>query len=272
MLKQRVVAGIVLVPLGIAAILFLPHPAFAALAGAIFVMGAWEWSRLAGWTTPVARWLYTISVAAALAALWWIDARSLYLTTIAVGGAAWAGAAAWLSRFQFASGDTPPVRILKGAVGLLILTACFATVVSLHRLPGDGPRWVLAVLAAVWITDTAAYFSGRAFGKRRMAPRISPNKTWAGAIGAFCASMTFISGALYVLVGPQVSPLAVVVLGLVTTAFAMVGDLFVSLLKRHRQIKDTGHLIPGHGGILDRFDGVLAAVPVFVLTKAALGL
>lgn len=272
MLEARIVAGLVLAPLGIAAILLLPHPSFALLAAAIFAGGAWEWSQLAGIDGVPARVAYTALVTVSIAGLWWLGSQQLAVAAILAGGVIWLLAGLWLTRFRTGQSAQGATRWVKAAFGWFILVGCFAAIVALHGLPGNGPRWALAVLATVWITDTAAYFSGRAFGRRKLAPRISPNKTWAGAVGAFCAAMLFIGGALYVLAGDAVSAWAVILLGLATTAFAMIGDLFVSLLKRHRGIKDTGRLIPGHGGILDRFDSVLAAVPVFVLTKRALGI
>lgn len=146
----------------------------------------------------------------------------------------------------------------------------------IHASEPHGHRWLLLALFLVWAADTGAYFAGRAFGGklfggRRLAPRISPNKTIEGLLGGvLLAVLVAIVGAL--LIGAQSAQLpAIILVAIVTVLFSVVGDLFESLLKRHVGAKDSSQLIPGHGGVLDRIDSVLAALPVFALGKAWLG-
>src|SRR5699024_7397069 len=146
----------------------------------------------------------------------------------------------------------------------------------IHAGEPNGHRWLLLALAIVWAADTGAYFAGRRFGgklfkERRLAPRISPNKTIEGLLGGLLAAVA--GGVVFApLAGAAASQLpAVALVALLAAGFSVLGDLFESLLKRHAGVKDSGNLIPGHGGLLDRLDGVLAALPVFAVGKIWLG-
>ena len=159
--------------------------------------------------------------------------------------------------------------------GTLAIVPAWAALVLIHAggdPPGkQGHLWLLAALALVWAADSGAYFAGRHFGKHKLAPRISPNKTWEGLFGGLLAGVAVAVG-LGWLAGVDVAHLPGLLITSVVAVFASVlGDLFESLIKRHAGAKDSGHLIPGHGGVLDRVDGVLAAVPVFALGKEIFG-
>ena len=152
-------------------------------------------------------------------------------------------------------------------IGVLIFTTCFA---ALSFLRGQSQNWVMTLLLIVWLADTAAYFSGRQFGKRLLAPKISPKKTWEGACGALITVflsilwMGWLCGLKLLLV------FYLSLLGSCTVIISIVGDLFESLLKRKVGVKDSGQLLPGHGGLLDRMDSLLAAAPFFALGVVSL--
>jgi phosphatidate cytidylyltransferase len=131
---------------------------------------------------------------------------------------------------------------------------------------------MLLALLIVWAADIGAYFSGRFFGKRKLAPQISPGKTWAGVYGALVAGALVVAAGGWLLGVHDARLLGLVLVGLVTVAASIVGDLIESLMKRHGRVKDSGTLFPGHGGMLDRLDSVFAALPVFALGKWMLGL
>jgi phosphatidate cytidylyltransferase len=143
---------------------------------------------------------------------------------------------------------------------------------ALVELQSRSPWLVLAAMAIVWIADTAAYFSGRAFGRRKLAPEISPGKTWEGVYGAL-AAVALYTFLLLTLAAPaglanalDASVIAAsIACALMITGISVIGDLFESLMKRHAGVKDSGNLLPGHGGVLDRIDALLAAMPLAAL-------
>jgi phosphatidate cytidylyltransferase len=174
----------------------------------------------------------------------------------------------WLMHYDFASDHDTHARVFKLAAATLSVVPAWCALALIHR---EGHGWLLVALAIVWAADTGAYFSGRAFGRRKLAPRISPNKTVEGLAGGTLAAVAVaVAGAALLGTGASMLPLVALV-AFLTVLFSVVGDLFESLLKRHVGAKDSGDLIPGHGGLLDRLDSVLAALPVFALGKIWLG-
>lgn len=162
-------------------------------------------------------------------------------------------------------------RALKLAAGTLAVLPAWAALVLLHANPDKGNLWLLTALTMVWAADSGAYFAGRAFGKHKLAPRVSPNKTIEGLLGGMVAGIV-VACAFGWLAGLTVAHVPQLVLvSAVAVLASVLGDLFESLLKRHAGAKDSGAVIPGHGGVLDRIDGVLAALPVFALGKEILG-
>ncbi len=280
MLLQRVLTALLLAPIAIALILLLPPAGFAIAVAALFLVGWWEWSALAGMKTRAARGVSLI-VCAALFVLLWMARFSLVLPLLAgVGVAWWLLVCLWLRHFAFGAAPTRENRAMKLLAGTLVIFPAWAAALLIHGLvksehlwsPPTGHFWVLLALLIVWAADIGAYFSGRAFGHRKLAPMISPGKTWAGVYGALAAGAITAGcgGALLGVTGWTL--LGLVLLSLVTVAASVVGDLLESLLKRHAQVKDSGTLFPGHGGLLDRTDSVFAALPVFAVGMLLLGL
>lgn len=271
-MKERIVAALVLTPLAIAAVLLLPTPWFLVLMAALLLAALWEWTRLAGSVGRGKRLLILGGHAAAMAALARWGWPHLFEPIAAIGVLWWALALAWLARFDFASMPKRRWRWLKLVAGSLAIIPAWAALALLHWIPEVGPRWTLFALALVWAADTGAYFAGRRFGRRKLAPRISPGKTWAGAWGGLAGSV-LLALAFAPLLGVEWSDLhRLLLLALLAAIASIVGDLFESLIKRHSGAKDSGALIPGHGGLLDRVDGVLAALPVFAVGRIAFGL
>lgn len=275
MSRQRIVTAALLGPTAIAAVLWLPTPILAALLAIVFLLGMWEWTRLVGVGTLLHRIAVLTAGAGLMAALAW-SARPgglfPFQLAILVGVGWWLLACAWLRHFDFQRAPTPTARMLKLAAGLLAMLPAWAALVLLHAGGEFGPRWALLALFLVWAADTGAYFAGIRYGTTRLAPRISPGKTWAGVWGGTATSLAvaLLAAPLLGLGWAQLP--ALLLLAAATVAASIVGDLFESLLKRHSGCKDSGHLIPGHGGVLDRIDSLLAALPVFALGKIWLGL
>ena len=200
----------------------------------------------------------------------------LFQLASVIGVAWWVLSLLWLRSYVFASNHQSWARFFKLAAGAAAVIPAWCALAWIHATEPNGHVWLFTALAIVWAADSAAYFSGRhfggtVFGERKLAPRVSPNKTFEGLAGGVLAGVLVgICGSLLAgATGDQVPLVALV--SLVATLASVVGDLFESLLKRHAGVKDSGHLIPGHGGVLDRIDGVLAALPVFALGKAMFG-
>lgn len=263
MLTQRVLTALVLVPLVVAGVLWLPSWQFAVVLGVVLLSGGWEWSLLAGIGSGVVRSGFLLALTGWLGVLWLPAVASL------VPGLLWGVTAFWLATGVWLWGlrqipGVQGVSVSQALAGLLVLGAAWAALVTLHRSSVLGPVWVLLGLVLVWVADTAAFFVGRRWGQRKLAPVLSPGKTWAGVGGAVAGALIF-GGllALWLDAGGR-RALALVVLCVGTALVSILGDLYESYLKRQRGLKDSGQLLPGHGGILDRIDSLLAAMPLFV--------
>jgi phosphatidate cytidylyltransferase len=266
MLSTRIVTALIALVGVLAALFLLPPAAFAAVLLVIMALGAYEWAALARFGAP-GRLAFIGVLLLAGAALIYIgatdDVRSarIALAVCALATLFWLLVATpWVVR------RWPPRSAVALAVsGWVVLLGAF---VALAQLQARSPWLVLAAMAIVWIADTAAYFSGRAFGRHKLAPQVSPGKTWEGVFGALFAVALY-SLALVPLAraagyaGSLEAPVIVLWLAfaVAVAALSVVGDLFESWLKRNAGVKDSGNLLPGHGGVLDRIDALLAAMP-----------
>jgi phosphatidate cytidylyltransferase len=282
MTRTRLLAALVMAPVAIAAILLLATPWMVALAAVLFLAGLWEWFDLAEIEDTLARTVLLVANLAVMVAIVWASRSStgysmvLFQLASVIGVVWWLLALLWLGRYDFASDHDTHARVFKLAAGALSVIPAWCALAWIHASQPNGHRWLLTALAIVWAADSGAYFAGRKlggklFGGRKLAPRISPNKTLEGLGGGVIAGIAV--GIVFALIaGATANQLpAVALVAFAAVLFSVVGDLFESLLKRHAGVKDSGNLIPGHGGILDRIDGVLAALPVFALGKAVLG-
>ncbi|MEN1940316.1 phosphatidate cytidylyltransferase [Luteimonas sp. MJ246] len=273
MTRTRIIAALVMAPGTIAAVLLLPTPWMMLAAAIVFLAAMWEWFALAEIEDSLARSaLLVLNLLLMVALVWGTGGTAatlvLFKLAVVLGVVWWLLAMMWLVHYDFASDHDTNARVFKLAAATFAVVPAWCALALLHN---DGPSWLLLVLMTVWATDTGAYFSGRAFGKRKLAPRISPNKTVAGLVGGAAAGVLVATlGAWLIGVGVPALPLVALV-ALLTVLFSVVGDLHESLLKRHVGAKDSGNIIPGHGGIMDRLDSVFAALPVFALGKIWLG-
>lgn len=260
MLKTRIITSVVsLVAIGV--VLFALPPHFAEIAiGALIVAGAWEWSGFLSAPSQGTRITYTALVAVAVTVGPWLGAGIIGLI-LAVACLWWFVAFLWAFRFP-----TPIPALLRWICGFLVLVPLYLALVVLFRM---GPWHLLAVMLIVWAADAGAYFAGKRFGRVKLAPMISPGKTWEGVVGGLLlvAVVTAVAASSLEL------PVAVIVpFCLSIAAISIIGDLTVSMFKRTVGVKDSGTLFPGHGGVLDRIDSVASAAPMFVLGLAWLGL
>ncbi|MEJ2592299.1 MAG: phosphatidate cytidylyltransferase [Candidatus Thiodiazotropha sp.] len=263
MLKQRVITALILAPLVIAGVLLLPNDTLSLLMALVVAFGAREWAQLSGIDPLWGQLLYSLLLLALMLAVYFFLPSAWTFWVIAFSVLWWLSALYRLSRFR-GEAETPGFSLLHALEGIAVLVPAWLSLAVIHRIPANGPVLLLFLLILIWSADVGAYFAGHRWGRRKLAPQVSPGKTREGVYGAMAGAL--LCGVFLVWwLGtdlPQ-APL-VLLLCLVTMLFSVVGDLFESLLKRRQGIKDSGSLLPGHGGMLDRIDSLTAAAPVFL--------
>ncbi len=264
MLKQRIITGLILAPLVALGVLELPTPYFALVAAVVMLIGAWEWAALSGLQEVVPRIVYVGFIALGLWLVSQVPRGSDTLYYFMLAALVWWGGVfvrLWRFRGQERLEGFSVVQAIEGAA---VLLPPWVALVGLHWMTQQGPGWVMFLLFMIWTADGGAYFAGRAWGRTKLAPRVSPGKTREGVYGALAGVLALALAAGFYLDFSAWRLVGFVVLCLVTTLFSIVGDLFESMIKRQRGVKDSGALLPGHGGMLDRIDSVTAASPVFL--------
>ncbi|MDV5171743.1 phosphatidate cytidylyltransferase [Photobacterium rosenbergii] len=276
LLKQRIITAVILAPLVIAGIFLLPFPAFIAALAAITLLGFWEWtqfvetkSRLVAMALPVAAMLASLvfmpTDVETLSAL-----ATSHQSMLLIGGLWWIVASALAISYPNSTKYWSSAPPLKHLFGLLTLLPFFWSVLMLRAVnyldnPYHGAKLVMLVCFLVWAADTGAYFSGKRFGKHKMAPAVSPNKTIEGLVGGALLAVAVTWGGAALMGIPFASLSSLLLIAVVTVVASVLGDLVESMFKRVSGIKDSGNILPGHGGILDRIDSLTAALPVFAL-------
>jgi phosphatidate cytidylyltransferase len=263
-LRTRLISAAILVPLVVYGVLTLSTGVFALLLGMIFIAGMWEWARLVPLHPPPVRIIYIGVISGLLWLCWQTGLESLATPLLLVACAWWLCALLWLSRPQFCAENSTACMLAKGFAGALVCIPAWAALVLLHGGSASGAKLVLALLVMVWLADSGAYFAGRYLGKNKLAPVVSPGKTWEGVYGGLLASLSFAAVAGWLFSASLSWTLNFLLVALVAMLFSVVGDLLESLMKRQSGIKDSGHIIPGHGGIFDRIDSLVAAAPLFL--------
>jgi len=260
MLKQRVITAVIAVAL-LGLVLFVVPQLYAELFIALVVlMGAWEWSGFLGTKSVATRIFYVIFVASLMAAVGMIWPDGIE-TVLQIAVFWWLLALIWAFMFP-----TPIPRIVRWVCGALVLVPLYAALVMLYQAT---PSLLLFVLLIVWAADIGAYFAGKQFGRVKLAPNISPGKTWEGVIGGLVlvALLALVRSLWFENDMAVIVPFCLAVAGV-----SIIGDLTVSIFKRTAGLKDSGTLFPGHGGVLDRVDSVSAAAPLFALGLSWTGL
>jgi phosphatidate cytidylyltransferase len=263
-LRKRIITAAVLAVALLATVLYLPSWATRALVSAVVLLGAWEWSGFLRLPATGLRLAYVGLIAVLMFAAWsfTVTARGRALL-MGVALLWWCIALLWIM--------LAPRRVATwsaASAGVLALVPAWLALVRLRLDPAAGAQWVLYALILVWLADIGAFFSGRQFGRVPLAPQVSPSKTWEGVFGG----MLF--GGVWGLAGARWFHLPALVflpLCLAVVGFSIVGDLTESLLKRHAGLKDSGNVLPGHGGVMDRIDSITAAVPVLFIGLTLLG-
>lgn len=254
-LGRRVRSALVLAPIALACMWF-GGVAFWILVLVLAVLLAWEWNRLyGGANAPML--VHGATAVAALAVGAW---GPMWLALCIVGGGA---LLAWVTAFA------TDRRIWWAFCGVLYLVLPCLALLWLRNVAEPGREWTLWLLGVIWATDTGAYFVGRGVGGPKLAPRVSPKKTWAGLIGGMASAA--LVGVVLALIFDFRGLGALAAGGVIVAVVSQIGDLTESAIKRHFRVKDSSHLIPGHGGVLDRLDGLLFATPALALVLLITG-
>jgi phosphatidate cytidylyltransferase len=269
MLKQRIITGVILAVSLVCAVLLLPLAPLATVLGAVVAIAAWEWSALAGYQALWARLSYVTAACLGLLGLYHYCqlGGDPVLTNVQpfLGLAClwWAIALLWVKGFPASAvlwGGKPMLSLM----GLLVLLPPWLSVVYLLNYD-RGRLLLLAMIIVVAAADIGAYFSGKRWGKRKLAVEVSPGKSWEGFWGGLTACISLAVIVHYGFQPAQIGTTALFAITAFTALASVLGDLVESMVKRHRGVKDSGILLPGHGGFLDRIDGITAAAPVFAL-------
>lgn len=265
MLLQRVITALLLLPVLMGMIWFAPTPwlyVFFSVAG---LMIAWEWTGLSKQTgQSVQRYLFVAVVGLALYTAWIVPAQ--YRIWLFGTAGLW-----WIFAFRLVAGfpqnleRRPLSPMAMGILGVLLISSALLALATLHAMP-NGVMRLIYLFFLIFAADTGAYFAGRTFGKHKLAPNVSPGKTVEGAIGGvlLCGVWALVGGH-YIFQAEGNALIALFALSMIVAVFSIIGDLTESMFKRVAGIKDSGNILPGHGGILDRVDSILSAAPVMVL-------
>lgn len=259
MLKQRVITALILIPLVIALIYYLPPPAFCILTGLITLAAAWEWTNLMEVTHLGGRFLYIVIMGWILFGMLFVPTGFVFLVSFAL----WLVATVMVAFYPRGSAWWAKSLVWRGVMGVFVLVPCWAAL-NYIRNQENGFYALLFLFVLIWGADIGAYFVGRKWGKHKLAPTVSPGKSVEGFFAALGSAIIIaLLAAWFTSISIQIWPWCVLI-ALVTVAFSVIGDLFESMLKRQAGLKDSGKLLPGHGGLLDRIDSLTAAAPVFV--------
>lgn len=270
MLNQRLITAFVLASLIVSAVIFLPTQSLALMLAGIICVAAWEWAACAGFHDIPRKIIYVSFILLCLIACLILLNKQWIVLIIACGFIWWVIATFLVVRYQLNKNINLSSGILKAVIGGVILIPAWLSLILIHSDKSgaslantSGISLMLFLFFLIWLADSAAYFSGRKFGNRKLASNVSPGKSWEGVYGALLLSFLF--GTCYALYVDMQFMVAILFIALAffTVSFSILGDLVESMFKRMAGIKDSGKLLPGHGGVLDRIDSLTSAAPVF---------
>ena len=276
MLKQRIITALILAPLMIGGIFFLPIEQFAYFIGFIVTVAAWEWADLSGYSSPIVRIAYAAVVAASVFATGYFmhSNPELYSIILAAGATWWLIACGLVMQYpkKVSIWQAKPVRAVLGFFVLVPMWVGFMTLKSQEY----SSLIIVYVMLLIWGADTGAYFAGKTWGNAKLAPNVSPGKSWAGFWGGLATTgliAVVFSLCINKWLGAMIMDdfVLLAIITFITAIISVMGDLVESMMKRHRGIKDSSQLLPGHGGVLDRIDSMASAVPVFAFFMMLLG-
>jgi phosphatidate cytidylyltransferase len=271
MLERRIATAVIAGAFVVAGIFLLPPAWVATAAAAVALAAAWEWARLAACVGLPARLGYLVLLTVVGCLIWQLGAAAV-LAWLGAAVLAWLGVAAWLLGGGAPRDASASTRWQWLAVGLGLLPPLALALALLAYRPDEASRGLmLYVVGLVWVADIGAFFAGRRWGRHALAPRVSAGKTREGLIGGVMAVLVYALVGAWLFAVPGWAWAGWFGVAVVAALLSVVGDLFESVLKREAGVKDSGALLPGHGGLLDRIDSLIAATPAMVVGLAMLG-
>ena len=268
MLRLRIITALCMLAVFLPALFFMPPMLFSIATVPLVLAAGWEWSRLAKIRSVAARVGYLLLIVISLfVASYWLGLpdtfdpeRAQQLLLVAVG--VWAFIFLWIQGYP-SSAILWSARPVLGLLGLILLAFTWIAIVTI--LDYESGQWLLLLaVVIIALADIGGFFAGKYFGKHKLAPIISPGKTWEGFAGGLVLEVILVGSLVWFMFG-NVSVIGLWLLVILVALYSVLGDLFVSMIKRHSGVKDSGQLLPGHGGVLDRIDGVMAGLPMFGL-------
>ena len=272
MLLQRIITALILIPLVVWGVLKASNDLFALILGVVILLCGWEWARLTGLKSIILRALYLLAATLVMLLLFLLASKPQQDLFILAMAGIWCGITLALFSWRERPLQQSALQPVALGFGLLLLPAAWMALVVLHGLPRTGPWITLGLMVLIWLADSAAYFTGKAFGRHKLAPVLSPGKTLEGVAGGVVAA-ALVGILLFLYLGhSSVTALALAAgIALVTGLVSVGGDLFESMVKRRAGEKDSGRLLPGHGGVWDRVDSLVSSSPVFVAALSLAG-
>ena len=287
MLKQRIITAVVLAPLAIAAIFYLPLPIFGALLLSVMAIGAWEWGPLMGFARTKRRSSFVFASVALICVIWtlmppetlWLAKGQLQQNAVYI---LWLAVVWWLLSalltflYPRFSSFWASHRSIRGVFGWLTLIPTWLAFMVIRSSeyeadPYHGAQLIMFLFLMVWSADIGAYFVGKSIGKRKLMPNVSPGKTLEGFFGGIAFACVLVASAGKI-IGWTAEQFAIVLLvTVIITTISVLGDLNESMFKRQAGVKDSGTILPGHGGVLDRIDSLTATAPIYALCYVLIG-
>ena len=261
MLKQRILTALILIPLIFVAILWLDTGWFSFIFAIILVLASWEWARVCGLNEKMSC-LYSLFTVLIFSLLFYLNDQRINFSIIVISNIFWIFGFIAVVSYQFRKKILPSSLIIMMFIGQLLLISTWLGLSYLKSLPVVGSYLVIYLMFLIWAADSGAYFIGRKWGRSRLASHVSPGKTWEGTIAGIISGL-FVT-MIYLFISKNISnELVFAGISLITILMSIVGDLMESMVKRIANIKDSGSILPGHGGVMDRIDSLTAACPVF---------
>lgn len=287
MLKQRIITAVVLAPLAIAAIFYLSLPFFGAFLMSVMAIGAWEWGPLMGFAKKSRRWFFVFASVALIGAIWtFLPPESLWLAKGELQDVAvyilWLAVLWWLLSalltfvYPKFSSFWSNHRSVRGVFGWLTLIPAWLAFMVIRSSeyqtdPYHGAQLIMFLFLMVWSADIGAYFVGKSIGKHKLMPNVSPGKTLEGFFGGIVFACILVGAAGSIIGWNKDQFTIVLIVTVIITTISVLGDLNESMFKRQAGVKDSGSILPGHGGVLDRIDSLTATAPIYALCYVLIG-